>query len=420
MDTKTFVLGIDGVPHSFLNKYFEDGKMPFLAEFSKKNQAKKMNSVYPTISSVAWTSYMTGTNPAGHNIFGFIDRIPNPLQMTINTGADRKAKTFFENLSEQGKKIISINVPMTYPPFKVNGILVSGFLCPDIEKVSYPKDFCEYLKNKNYCIDVDAFIARESKQVFIRKILDTLDKRFEIAFDLMDKEKWDFFQLHIMETDRLFHFFWDSIENRTEFSSDVKIFFKNLDNHIKNLYNKLPNGSRLLILSDHGFCGVKYEVQVNAWLEKQGLLKFTSNTEKSLNSIHPDTICYSLLPGRIFINLKGREQSGQVKNNDYDTIRNNIKEQLKTLTDPQTNEPVLDKIFLREDIYDGRFIDNSADIIVHPKNGYDLKSKLDSPQIFTSSIINGMHTYDDAFICGFNIDTSNVESIEHVKQALGY
>jgi len=420
MSTKTFVIGIDGVPYSFLKKTFDDGKMPFLAEFSKKNHATKMNSVYPTISSVAWTSYMTGTNPAEHNIFGFIDRIPNPLQMTINTGSDRKAQTFFQSLSEQGKKVISINVPMTYPPFKVNGIMVAGFLCPDIEKVSYPKDFCEYLKNKNYCIDVDAFIARESKQIFMRKILDTLDNRFEIAFDLIDKEQWDFFQLHIMETDRLFHFFWDSIDNQTEFSADVNTFFKKLDNHIKTIYNKLPDNSRFLILSDHGFCGVKHDVQLNAWLEKKGLLKFTSTTEKSLNTIHPDTICYSLLPGRIFVNLKGREQSGQVDISDYDKIRTVIKKQLKTLTDPQTNEPIIDKIFLREDIYDGRFIDKSADIIVHPKNGYDLKSKLDSPKIFTNSIINGMHTYDDAFICGSNIDTSNVKSIENVRQALGY
>ena len=420
MDTKTFVLGIDGVPYSFLKKLFDDGKMPFLADFSQKNHAKRMDSVYPTISSVAWTSYMTGTNPAGHNIFGFIDRIPNPLQMTINTGTERKARTFFESLSEQGKKVISINVPMTYPPFKVNGILVSGFLCPDIEKVSYPKDFCEYLKKKNYCIDVDAFIARESRKTFMQKILQTLDNRFEIAFDLMDKEQWDFFQLHIMETDRLFHFFWDSIDNQTEFSADTYTFFEKLDSHIKNLYDKLPEGSRLLILSDHGFCGVKYEVQLNAWLEQKGLLKFNPGAQKSLNSIHPDTICYSLLPGRIFLNLKNREQSGQIDTSDYDTIRNKIKEQLQTLTDPKTNETVVDKIFLREEIYDGRFIEQAADIIVHPKNGYDLKSKLDSPEIFTNSIINGMHTYDDAFICGLNIDTSKIESIIDVKNALGY
>jgi len=51
---RTFVLGIDGLPYSFLQDTFSKGEMPNLESLFKKYGAKKMNSVYPTVSSVAW------------------------------------------------------------------------------------------------------------------------------------------------------------------------------------------------------------------------------------------------------------------------------------------------------------------------------------------------------------------------------
>src|SRR3990167_9313507 len=95
-----FVLGLDGVPHSFLNDRFERGEMPNLARFTRQNSMKRMNSVYPTVSSVAWVSFATGQNPADHGIFGFVDRTPEPFQITIPTGRDRKAPTIWHELSD--------------------------------------------------------------------------------------------------------------------------------------------------------------------------------------------------------------------------------------------------------------------------------------------------------------------------------
>ncbi len=411
---KTFVLGIDGVPYSFLMNKFEKGEMPNLAAFVKDNPAKRMKSVYPTISSVAWTSYMTGKNPAEHNIFGFVDRNPNPFAIKIPLANERKAKTLWKKLSEEGKRVIVINVPPTYPPEEVNGILVSCFLCPDINKSSYPPDFAEYLKSKNYVIDVDAWLARESRRKFMDGLHDAMEKRFEVAFELMESKKWDFFQLHIMETDRLFHFFWDNIETKGEFSKDISNFFSKLDGFLEKLQSRLSKNDKLLILSDHGFCGIKAEVQLNKWLENEGLLKFGAGKEKQLPDYEKSSICYSLLPGRVFVNLEGREEKGTVKRKDYEKVRNDIRERLVAFKDPNSGHKVIDKVFYREEIYQGPFIESAADIIAHPVNGYDLKGKLDAQDIFEHSALNGMHTYDDAFICAKNINISSVDTIQDI------
>src|SRR3989338_3957851 len=123
-ESRIFVLGLDGVPFTFLQDAFNENRMPNLSKLFKTHAAKKMNSVYPTVSSVAWVTFATGQNPAGHNIFGFVDRTPNPFQIEIPTARNRKAKTIWQELSEQGKRVIVINVPLTYPPKQVNGILV--------------------------------------------------------------------------------------------------------------------------------------------------------------------------------------------------------------------------------------------------------------------------------------------------------
>lgn len=416
--SRTFVLGIDGVPYSFLKKKFKNGEMPNLADLCSNHNYKKMNSVYPTISSVAWTSYMTGTNPAKHNIFGFVDRDSNPFGIKIPTARDRKAKTLFKKLSDLGKKVIVMNVPVTYPPEKVNGIQVAGFLCTDINKVSNPSSFNDWLKSRDYVIDVDAWLARTDKKEFMNKLHKALDKRFEIAFELMNKEKWDFFQLHIMETDRLQHFYWNDIENNGEFTNDTNNFFDKLDDFIGKLENKLSKKDSFLILSDHGFCGIKNDIQLNTWLEKEGLLMFENNVEKKLDNYSRESICYSLLPGRIFVNLESREEKGSVKKEDYKDVRNDIKKRLLDFKNPENGEKIIDKVFFREEIYDGEYIEGAADIIAHPNNGYDLKGRVGTENIFDSSPINGMHTYDDAFIFGKNIEISGINSIEDVSNVI--
>ena len=101
---KSFILGIDGVSYSFLRDRFGKGEMPNFSRLCGVNLLKRIDSVYPPVSSAAWTTFATGQDPAGHNIFGFVDRIPNPFRMKIFTARDRKAKTIWQELSEQGKK----------------------------------------------------------------------------------------------------------------------------------------------------------------------------------------------------------------------------------------------------------------------------------------------------------------------------
>ncbi len=397
---KVFVLGLDGTPYSLLTRMLREGRLPNFARIAKGGSLLRINSVVPTVSPVAWACFMTGKNPGKHNIFGFVDRTLEPFQTRIISADMLRGDTLWDLLNCDGKRTIVINVPVTYPPREVDGILVSGFLCPSIDKCTYPPQFADVLKKMGYIIDVDPWLARESREQFLTELHRALRKRFELVFHLLKKESWDFFMCHVMETDRLHHFLWKQMEE--DHPVDGARFYNLytvLDDLIGELKNRLPREASLVVVSDHGFCRTKREVELNCWLARQGWLKFTTDNPESLTDVHPESLAYSLIPGRIFINLKGREPIGCVEpGREYDTVRQKIVGALLALRDPQDGVPVLKDAILRERLYVGPATLNAADIVAVPNTGYELKAKLGATELYCLSELSGMHTYEDAFL----------------------
>jgi len=155
------ILSIDGVPYDLFGKLIDQGDMPNLASFVSQNGLSKMRSVQPTVSCVAWSSYMTGSNPGKHGIYGFIDRHPGTFDLAFPNGSIRTADDLWSILSRAGKRVFGMNVPTSYPPLAVNGIMIGGFLTPSLEKVAYPAGVCDYLKSINYRIDSDAALGSQ-------------------------------------------------------------------------------------------------------------------------------------------------------------------------------------------------------------------------------------------------------------------
>ena len=402
------VIGIDGTPYTFMQRMVREGHVPNFARITAEAGFARMNSVYPTVSSVAWSCYMTGVNPARHGIFGFVDRQPGSYDTTIPNAQQMTAKTLWEMLSEAGKRVIVINVPVTYPPRPVNGILIGCFLSPRLERAVYPPEKVSLIQSLGYRIDTDPWLARESKDKLFGDVEDCLARRRETLLYLMDHEPWDFFQCHLMETDRLYHFSWEQYERDDPTYSPL---FYQVIHHIDDLLGEVLKrveeaGAELMILSDHGFCTLQYEVYVNTWLAQKGWLTLPDPRPErvQLKDVGPHCQAYSLDPGRIFINLQGREPAGTVPPAGYEAWRGRIAEAaMADLRDPETGAPMLETVLRREAIYHGPGLDRAADLILVPRNGYDLKGAFGKESLtFKGQALVGMHTYDDALIAVHN------------------
>jgi len=398
---KVVVIGPDGTPLSLVKGLIERGELPNFARLFEEGSVRPMTSAIPAVSSVAWSSFMTGKNPGKHGIYGFLDHHPHSYDTYIPNSKTMQSETLWEILSRHGRRVVVMNVPVTYPPREVNGILVGCFLSPKLEKATYPPYVGEQLKSMGYRLDVDPWQAREDRDKFLEDLYYTLEKREEAMNYFMEREEWDFFMLQIMETDRLHHFLWEEMEqDDPKYAPAFLKLYHKLDALLGRLHQRLGEDTTLVVMSDHGFTLMKKEVFINRWLEDHGWLSFTKDPPESLADIHPESKAYSMDPGRIFINLRDREPLGSVDpGKEYETLRNQLVESLSGLTDPDSGEPMIERVYRREEIYAGECFPQAPDLVAMPHRGYDLKGSIKKDVLTDRGVITGAHTYDDAMLC---------------------
>lgn len=427
---KIFILALDGVPYTFLQKMMASGTMPHLARLAESSHFQPIDSVQPPVSSSAWASFLTGKQPAEHGILSFTERDPSTMDWYTPDVRHLKVRTIVQELSAAGRRVFIMNVPVSYPPQPVNGISICGFLGMDLKTGVYPAHEADFLIQNNYQIDVNTELAKTDLAAFINALNTVLDKRIEMMWHYFDKEPWDFFMTHIMETDRLFHFTWEFMQNNDPVFMDIyQRFFKKLDDLIGRIVAKIDVHTTLMLLSDHGFTTLKQEVYLNRWLWEHDYLRFTKPIPETLKDIHPESKAYALYPGRIFINLKNREKFGTVlPGQEYEKICAKITGDLLQLTFTANGEKVVKEIIPGEHIYhekDDQFIpdaamtQNIADLFVIANDGYDLKGQLWTQQLFSKTVFNGMHTFDNAFVLINNMEvTGAISSIRDLKQII--
>jgi predicted AlkP superfamily phosphohydrolase/phosphomutase len=292
-----------------------------------------------------------------------------------------------------------MNVPVTYPPRQVNGYLVSGFDAPRLGGATYPDTLAPRLKTQGYEIDIDPWKARENLDSLYPDLIQVLDARVNAFFNLYEEKKWDFAILHIMETDRLFHFMWEHMEQgHPKYAKQFMDFFDRLDAFFGRLMKVLGEDVTIMVMSDHGFCSLKKEIYLNKFLEDKGYLAYKSGEAKSLADVDTSkTRAFVLDPGRVFINLKGREGAGIVGQDKYLELRGELQNALLGLTDGEGNK-VVKEVFTRDQIYQGENFEQAADLVVNPVNGYDPKGAFGKKVLTGKGPIVGMHTYDDAML----------------------
>jgi len=403
---RLFILGLDGSPLPLLRRYMASGDMPNLARVFEQGSAVEMNSSLPDVSAVAWTSINTGKNPAKHGIYGFVDRKPGANSMEVMTARHVKARTIWELMSDAGRRAVAVNVPLSFPPQHINGVVISDFLATSLAKGVYPTTLLPTLESMGYRIDTDPRVARESLDAFLDDFKVTADKRAEAVMYLMDREQWDLFMVVFMETDRLHHFLWQYMEEDDPTYGPLFLdAYRQMDALAGQIIAKLRDDDELIIMSDHGFTTLNQEVFLNVWLEEQGYLHFEAGGEKNLSSMSPQTRAYSLDPGRIYINLAGREPNGQVAAADAPAILAEISRALATLCDPRTGEAMIKDVYPADQIYAGPQRGRAPDLLVMGQDGYDMKGTFESTELTGRGKLVGMHKYENAtfFVRGHSI-----------------
>jgi predicted AlkP superfamily phosphohydrolase/phosphomutase len=413
------VIGLDGVPFDLLLDLARKGVLSALGRIIDSGHLHKMKASLPEISAVSWTDFMTGTNSGTHGIFGFTDLKPGTYDLRFPNFLDVKVPTIWDTLGEKGLKSIIINQPSTYPARKLNGVLLSGFVAVELGKAVYPPSHKAALEQMGYQIDIDTLKSRENSVLLWQELIKTLMGR-QRALNYFWEEEWNYFELVMTGTDRLHHYLWNAYENPNHpHHQNFLEFYRQIDRLINKIYTAFKKNAgdeeNIFFLSDHGFTGIKQEVYLNAWLEKEKFLKYANSVPKGLEDLHPKTVAFALDPNRIYLNYKDKYPQGSVRHAEAKAIRDEIIRKLDKLE--FEGQKVVRKVFLAKDIYCGPYVSKGPDLIVLGEPGFDMKGSVKKKEIFGRTPgLQGMHTWDDAFFLaktnfGDNLKISDLSEI---------
>ncbi|MCK4997918.1 MAG: alkaline phosphatase family protein [Anaerohalosphaera sp.] len=393
-ENRNIIVGLDGVPFGMIKDFTESGVMPNTSKLLNDSVLTPMYSTVPEISSVAWSSIITGANPAEHGIFGFIDLHPNSYKMRFPNFNDLRAATFWENC--EGPSVI-VNVPSTYPVRSMNGVHVSGFVSIDYEKSVYPESLVSTLKGLEYRLDVDSMLAHKSMDVFLDDLDRTVDARISSIQTFWDQCKWQNFMFVFTGTDRLMHFLWDAYDDKGhKYHRKFLEYFSKIDAAIGRIIDLSENSDSVILLSDHGFEKLDHDVFVSKILAEEGFLHFNPSEESSLQNIGPKTKAFALDPARIYLNRKDKYPCGSVEEKDANEILNQLEELFSSLE--IDGRKVIKHIFKKEDVYEGPYFKDAPDLVLIGDTGFNLKATTAGKSRFGKGIFTGKHTYHDAFL----------------------
>lgn len=429
MHYRLFVVGLDGATFDLIHPWADQGCLPTFKRLMEVGAWGELRSTIPPMTAPAWTSFATGKNPGKHGLYDWIRRDPGSYNVSPLTARHISGPTIWSLLSDSQRRVCGINVPMTYPPQPVNGLMISGMPAPSTRvTITYPPSLLKETQEAvgEYLLYPDPGPAYSNLGVdtFLKQLYHTTKARLRTLDYLQKQEDWDFLMVVFNGTDTVQHAMWKYMSpvhplhdptKAKRYGDAILRYHQFLDQALGQLVDSRDDETVLLIMSDHGFGPFYKFIHVNNWLHQQGWLRLkqTPKTRAKLTLFRmglapmpiynllmqlglsrlkgkvvrgkgrgllralflsfddvdwQHTVAYSVgNVGQIYLNVQGREPLGTVApGTSYDTLRNEIIERLLELRDPDTGEAVVQVAYRSEEIYEGPALEKAADIVFIP------------------------------------------------------
>jgi len=454
MTKKLIVIGVDGGNAELIKEFSEKGIIKNLRKFKR---ASILKSTMPPGTAVSWASFSTGNQPGKTQIYDFTVVDENSWKINFVNRKSLKGKPLWQYLSEAGLKSCFINLPISYPPDKINGVLISGIDAPSkLSNYVYPPELKTELDKAGYEIEVSSL---QEKDKMVQQAVKILDNRVDVANTLL-KKNFDFFVVLFRESDVVQHYAWGKKE--------VEEVYKKIDDFIgrtKEYAKKI--GAEIIIMSDHGSEKVDKAFNVNVWLENEGYLKINKKGKSILSAIgiskenifkildklkagflikmiprtlgkrfptkevdFEEAIITGLIDlkntraiakravktAQIFLNKKKR--GGIVDEREEDSLIDEIKNKLMNFFNKQN---IKAEIKTKTELY-GKNAINAPDITLYLKErGYDVLTLFsEEKKLWDKTKENATHITEGILFCDLNLKLDNARIIDLTPTILDY
>ena len=383
---RVLLIGLDGFGHDFAARVFAAGVMPFLADRAAAGFFGPASSTVPPVSTAAWTTITTGVGIGRHGIVDFRRRdlanygFVQPGRFV--NGGDVRVPRIYDLAGEAGRRSFVLNVPVTFPASKIDGVLVTGVLTPPgSDRGCWPPDFRKYLAAYAYDLDEP---APDDLPALCRRLEGLAASRANVAAGAFGRERFDLGIVIFTGPDRLFHRHYAEVYASQKLPAAAASYFRALDAACEKLYEAFGVDAALLACSDHGFGpGPDKAFFVNRLLKKNGLLRPASPLAPfALNVILAGarrlfggrrplpvdwrrTACYGLPLymrwGGVVANVAGEQPQGTVAAAELPALLQNV---TGLLTTAAGNRPAaMEWVKTREELYRGPATANLPHVI---------------------------------------------------------
>jgi predicted AlkP superfamily phosphohydrolase/phosphomutase len=456
---KLLILGLDGADFCSLRKWIESGYMPTLKSIIATGASAALKSTIPPMTAPAWTSLMTGKNPGNHGIFSFFNYEQGFENPKLNGLNDIKAKRIWNYLNQNGCKVGVADLPMSYPPEPLNGIMVSNLLTSGSRgAITYPEDLKDQLIT-NLGVPLRYAILDKLSQSasYLKHLIESVEVKKKIDSYLIERYELDCFITVYSHLDTLQHYFWRYFDPRHSFYDKNRSgkfrkyfgrFFGKIDEAISESHQFVDEDGYIVVVSDHGFGPVSRVANINRFLFELGYISLKRDNRKQGKDILPLKLDYRKLLSFFskidIFNVKGKlskELREEIKkkmegslaplidfNNSlaffghpmdqgifinkshqlincsekkYSEIREKIKSVLSRLKDPHHNVRVFENVYDREELYHGKYVNSAPDIIFKITAGYFCQSGITSKNIIeeqSKAFVSGSHRPKGIFV----------------------
>lgn len=442
---RVLVFGVDGLAFRVLQPMMQAGSLPHFQALAREGFTAALESKYPPLTPPAWMSLVTGTKPAQHGVYDFweYDELSEEREGRLVTR--RKAgKAIWNLLSDYGKRVIVVNVPLTYPPEPVNGWMVSGIQgASERGNFTYPAAFREELLQHvpAYRIDVDVTSVVRGQLTPAQAAVRLIEQRIALMRYLLTEKEWDFAFVTFCAADYLQHLCWEDV---LSLNPQVLRYYQLLDEALGLARASVGEDGSVFVVSDHGFQGAHTKFAINEYLLRHKWLLHKRNGKRVFEVTNAlgkqllnrfgmleygraiklrlsHTQGQSLTKVRPYVTHQQQEAMGvsvaswSCSSGGYADLcitrllstqqRADLRGDLQSLTDPCNGQPLVSAIYDTEVFGRGPFQPDTTHLLVLPTEGYTFTPLLGQPWLWNrEQHLYGVHHKDGVlYACGPNI-----------------
>ena len=284
---RLLLIGLDGATWTALDPMRRRGAMPNLDALLARSAFGTLRSTIPPMTSAAWTTMMTGCGPSRHGVFDhrYFDIAAG--RMKVNHAGRVRVPTFWSLLSDAGREVVSLNVPVTYPPTKVRGLMVSGIDAPHLDAaLSMSPAFAKRVKAEAPAYHIRAIWKRPPRD--LAEMTENARQTNELSLSRATAARiademhpdWSALMVQFQNLDPFQHQAWRYLNidetgiDDPAMNAQAEEVFRGYDRAIGELCELADKrGAGVLVMSDHGFGPCKGRVHANRILVDAGVAR---------------------------------------------------------------------------------------------------------------------------------------------------